>query len=42
MLSEKAKDELEYIWSVNVYGSEEEAHCESGELLVYTDHDTCA
>ncbi len=36
------KDELSFIWRVDVYNSFELIHCQSDELLVYTVEDTCS
>lgn len=41
VLDEKAKEELKYIWRVVVYNANEEWHCHSEDLMVYTEQDAC-
>lgn len=41
MLDENAKEELQYIWTVQVYDLEEEVHCESSDLKVFDEATSC-
>lgn len=41
LLDEKAKEELQNIWRVDVYNANEEIHCWSEELLVFDESDAC-
>ncbi len=41
MLDKKAKNELKYIWRVDVYDSEDEIHCQSENYLIYEDQNAC-
>lgn len=41
LLDKHAQELLEYIWAVNVLDSNDEVHCASGELLVYTEETAC-
>ena len=41
MLDKDAKDELKFIWSVNIYGKNEQIHCASEEILVFNEANAC-
>ncbi|MEO6453442.1 MAG: hypothetical protein ABIN97_05185 [Ginsengibacter sp.] len=41
LLDQKAKEELQFIWSVDIYDSDEEIHCQSMDTLVYEDQKAC-
>lgn len=41
LFKQLAKDELALIWKVVVYNSYEEIHCESDDILVYAETDSC-
>jgi len=41
LLSEKAKDELEFIWRVIIFDMEDNIHCETEELLVLDEKNNC-
>src|SRR5690349_2115731 len=41
LLDQKAKDELENIWQINIFDTTDEMHCESGELLIYSQENAC-
>lgn len=41
LLNEKAKEELEYIWTVQVYDMDDEIYCESSDLKVYDEASSC-
>lgn len=40
-LDKVAKEELEYIIRVAIYDLNDEVHCESEDLIVYTEEDAC-
>ena len=41
LLNDKAKEELEYIWTVQVYDMDDEIHCESSDLKIYDEANSC-
>jgi hypothetical protein len=41
-LDKKAKEELQFIWRVDIYDADEEIHCQSQESLVYEDQNACS
>jgi len=41
MLDKEAKEELQYIWRVDIYDSDEQIHCQSDECLVYEIENAC-
>ena len=41
LLNEKAKEELQSIWQVRIFDSEDEVHCASDEILVYSESEKC-
>lgn len=41
LLDEKAKDELQSIWQIRIFGISDEVHCASDEILVYSDETSC-
>lgn len=41
LLDEQAKEELKYIWRVDVYNANEEIHCQSQDGLIYNDSVAC-
>jgi len=41
LFKQLSKEELSAIWRVDVYNSFEEIHCQSDDILVYTDADAC-
>ena len=41
LFKQLSKEELSSIWRVEVYNSFEEIHCQSDDILVYTDVDAC-
>ncbi len=42
MLDDKAKEELQFIWRVDIYDSDENIHCQSDEAMVYDDQSACS
>ena len=40
-LDEHAHDELQFIWSVYIYDSTDQIHCQFEDLLVYTEAQSC-
>jgi hypothetical protein len=36
-----SQDELSFIWRVDVYNSNEQIHCQSEDILIYTTVDAC-
>ncbi len=41
LFKQLSKNELPYIWRVDVYNSDEQIHCQSEDILVYTILDAC-
>ncbi len=41
LFKQLSKEELSAIWRVDVYNSFEEMHCQSEDILVYTEADAC-
>ncbi len=41
ILNEKAKEELEFIWRVEVYHSNDQYSCKSEDLIVYEEENAC-
>jgi hypothetical protein len=41
LFKQLSKEELSFIWRVDVYNSFEEIHCQSDDFLVYTTLDPC-
>jgi len=41
LLDEKAKEELSYIWRVAVYHADEDIYCESEDLIVFEEQNSC-
>lgn len=41
LLDEKAKEELKSIWRVVVYNADEEWHCYSEDIIVYSEQEAC-
>ncbi len=43
MINEQAKEDLEYIWRVDVYDSNDQFHCQSfnNDILIYTEESAC-
>ncbi|MGI8951022.1 MAG: hypothetical protein ACR2FN_05480 [Chitinophagaceae bacterium] len=42
MLDREAKEELKYIWRVDVYYNDKEIHCSSDDILIYTEQEACS
>ncbi len=41
LFKQLSKEELYFIWRVDVYNSDEQIHCKSEDILVYTTVDAC-
>ena len=41
LFKQLSKEELSLIWRVDVYNSFEQIHCQSDDILVYTEADAC-
>ena len=41
LFKQLSKDELSFIWRVDVYNSDEQIHCQSDDILIYTTVDAC-
>ena len=41
LLSQLEKDELAFIWRVVVYNAEEQVHCQSEDILVFSTLEAC-
>jgi hypothetical protein len=41
LLEEKAKEELESIWQVNIYDTNDQIHCATDEILIYSEETSC-
>lgn len=41
LFKQLSKEELSFIWRVDVYNSDEQMHCQSEDILVYTTVDAC-
>ena len=41
LLNQQAKEELEYIWTVRVYNTQDQVHCESSDLKVFDEANSC-
>ena|SRR5690349_2045829 len=41
LLDSKAKEELQRIWQIRIFDNSDEIHCMSGEVLVYSEEESC-
>ena len=41
LFKQLSKEELSFVWRVDVYNSDEQIHCQSEDILVYTVADDC-
>ena len=41
LFKQLTKEERTFIWRVDVYNSHEQIHCQSEDIVIYTNTDTC-